>query len=127
MKCTKPFAQSWEQRRVRLGEGMTEGERRVLKSKRMLLGNNSCEGRSLSFPISYLSRSGSHSCGSGGGDTGYQELSMLVSFVIPGSVVEGVCVGGRGGIGCVLGVTWPGCSRFLIQAIVSKKAVARVQ
>lgn len=59
--------------------------------------------KQLVLTISYPSRSGSHSCGSGGGDTGYQELSMLVSFVIPGSVVEGVCVLEAGE---VLGVCW---------------------
>lgn len=46
---------------------------------------------------------------------------MLVPTVPPGSVVEDVRVRVR-----ALGVTLPGCSMFLIQSIVYKKAVGRV-
>lgn len=77
----------------------------------MLLGENSREGRSSSFPSLYGPRAGSHSCVGGSGDTGYQQLSGLVSFASSGSVGE-ICVF----VGvyvcvclCVLSVTLPGC------------------
>lgn len=83
----------------------------------MLLGKNPRERRSLSSSILYQPRAGSHSCVGGAGDTGYQQLLGVVSFAIPGSVIQ-ICVftrqrwRGRGVRVCLsaclpaLGITW---------------------